>query len=416
MAHVQKFTKGSVAGMSTHIERKTVQHSNPDIDSERSYLNYDLCEKEGDMNQRLAERLNEVHCLNRADVKIMADWVVTLPERMTYLPDESQRAFFEETYAFLKSRYQQENVLTATVHNDETTPHMHFAFIPVSFDTKRQREKVSAKEILNRKELQSFHQDLDLHLKEQIPEIYKGGIINGETIGLDTIASVKKNAERVNQKNMELTAKRKKINQKIKQANDLEGKVANVYDTHKQLERLENNLSRTITGKRILRPQEMKELKTFIIGVKKGAVVDNQERNRALKQNEQLTEKLERAQRDLASSERVRQQAQTKSSELQNEREILNAWNIVLQSKLEESGTLVKDIDSIEHEGRLIVDRIENGIFPKTERQGKEWLQILEENKKKNTIEPNQLEKTINLLKEIIEKIISRIRSRSRGR
>jgi len=42
MAHVEKFTQGSVNGLSIHIERKTTNHSNPDIDSERTYLNYDL--------------------------------------------------------------------------------------------------------------------------------------------------------------------------------------------------------------------------------------------------------------------------------------------------------------------------------------------------------------------------------------
>ncbi|WP_218730321.1 plasmid recombination protein [Brochothrix thermosphacta] len=59
MAHVEKFTKGSVNGLSIHIERKTTNHSNPDIDSERTYLNYDLCDKEGDMNQRLKNRLTK---------------------------------------------------------------------------------------------------------------------------------------------------------------------------------------------------------------------------------------------------------------------------------------------------------------------------------------------------------------------
>src|SRR5699024_11833664 len=79
----------------------------------------------------------------------------------------SQKQFFEETYDFLSERYGEENVLAGVVHNDETTPHMHFAFMPVTYDEKREREKVSAKEVLNRNELKSFHQDLDNHLKER---------------------------------------------------------------------------------------------------------------------------------------------------------------------------------------------------------------------------------------------------------
>src|SRR5699024_7626028 len=80
MAHVQKFSRGAVGGLSSHIERKTKNHSNKDIDTERTHENYDLCEKDGDMISRYKERLDEVHCLNRKDVKVMADWVVTLPE------------------------------------------------------------------------------------------------------------------------------------------------------------------------------------------------------------------------------------------------------------------------------------------------------------------------------------------------
>ncbi len=170
MAHVEKFTQGSVNGLSIHIERKTTNHSNPDIDSERTYLNYDLCGKEGDMNQRLKNRLAEVYCFNRADVKVMADWIVTLPKSLEQEKMSTQKEFFKSTVDFLNERYGNQNVLSATVHHDETTPHLHYAFIPVVFDEKKQREKVSAKEVLTRKELSSFHQDLDKYLKQQISQ------------------------------------------------------------------------------------------------------------------------------------------------------------------------------------------------------------------------------------------------------
>src|SRR5699024_3852469 len=95
-------------GLSNHIERKTENHSNKEIDKERTHENYDLCEKEGDMTSRYQERLDEVHCLNRADVKVMADWIVTLPEELNGAPEGSQKQFFEETYDFLSERYGEE--------------------------------------------------------------------------------------------------------------------------------------------------------------------------------------------------------------------------------------------------------------------------------------------------------------------
>src|SRR5699024_11692765 len=110
---------------------------------------------------RYQERLDEVHCLNRADVKVMADWIVTLPEELNGAPEGSQKQFFEETYDFLSERYGEENVLAGVVHNDETTPHMHFALLPVTYDEKREREKVSATEVLNLTESKNFTKVLD---------------------------------------------------------------------------------------------------------------------------------------------------------------------------------------------------------------------------------------------------------------
>lgn len=193
MANLQKFAKGNVKGLSIHLDRKTTNHSNKEIDVTKSHLNYDLCTKDGDTNSRLNERLNQVHCLNRKDVKVCATWVVTLPESLKQKSADEQRVFFEKTYEFLTNRYGgEQNVLSANVHNDETTPHMHFAFVPVVWDEKKQYEKVSAKEILNRKELQTFHQDLDTFLKREIPEIYQEGILNGQTVDVANVKELKK--------------------------------------------------------------------------------------------------------------------------------------------------------------------------------------------------------------------------------
>ena len=198
MAHVQKYTKGNVQGLSNHWERKTEKHSNLDIDKERSDLNYDLCQKEGNTLSRMQQRLHEVHCLNRKDVKVCADWVVTLPENLKGISEKEQREFFEKTYEFLANRYGGEkNVLSANVHMDETTPHMHFAFMPVVWDEKKQREKVCANDVLTRKELKTFHQDLDKFLKQEIPHIYKEGILNDKTIGVDTVKDLKKHSEEI---------------------------------------------------------------------------------------------------------------------------------------------------------------------------------------------------------------------------
>lgn len=166
MAHVAKYTRGSVGGLTSHFERRQKENgeyyefNNQDIDVSRTHLNYNLAENR-DQREFIKNRLSEVKCLNREDVKVMCSWVVTAPKD---LPVSDEQQFFQESYNFLKNRYGQENVISAFVHKDEITPHMHFAFIPVVMDKRKGIEKVSAKECINKKELQTFHKDFDNHM------------------------------------------------------------------------------------------------------------------------------------------------------------------------------------------------------------------------------------------------------------
>lgn len=271
MAHVKKFTRANMKGLSIHLDRKTLNHSNKDIDVERSYLNYDLCQKDGDTLSRLQERLSEVHCLNREDVKVCCSWAVTLPETLKDDSENAQREFFEKTYEFLSKRYGGEkNVVSAQVHNDETTPHMHFAFIPVVDDKKKQREKVSAKEVLNRKELQSFHQDLDNFLKQEIPHVYQEGILNGKTKdkNIENIHEYKEIQQKIEEKKNELLSLSERIpdtNIKLKAKKEIQTEVKpkligkpeiikteteNYVFTPKQVEKIENMIAAAVTVKK----------------------------------------------------------------------------------------------------------------------------------------------------------------------
>lgn len=187
MAHVAKYDRASVARMLGHYDRSKpslAEHVNPD----KSNQNYNLAmtgyrrmDPREDI-ERLRDRCTEVHCQNRKDVKVLCDWVVTLPESFSQCYPDRQKEFFSRTYEFLRDRYGEKNVVSAYVHMDEATPHMHFAFVPVVPDRRRGGEKVSAKECLTRAELQSFHGDLENYLAKtlQVP-LQELGILNDAT-------------------------------------------------------------------------------------------------------------------------------------------------------------------------------------------------------------------------------------------
>lgn len=145
MAHLKKNTRASLSGLSIHFERKTDNHSNKEIDISRSHLNQDLMQDNSNMVERFNERLEDVYCMNRKDVKALGTWVVTLPDELKNESQNNQNNFFEETKEFLDKRYGKENAVCAVVHYDETTPHLHYAFIPVTFDEKNKEKKYPQK-------------------------------------------------------------------------------------------------------------------------------------------------------------------------------------------------------------------------------------------------------------------------------
>ena len=172
MAHAAKYAASASGHMLSHYDRSKDGLSG-NIDPSRTHLNYNLApEREGSQLDFIHQRMSEVRCLKRADVNIMCDWVVTLPKyqwhdnniHMTPNKEQVERTFFERVYRFMADRYGEQNIISAYVHRDETTPHMHFAFVPVTEDKKRGGEKLSAKEVITKNDLKTFHTDLERHL------------------------------------------------------------------------------------------------------------------------------------------------------------------------------------------------------------------------------------------------------------
>lgn len=179
MAHVEKYTSGAAGRMLKHYERAPVKHrGNENIKPKLTELNYNLASEDQPMPQAtfVTQRLKGVRVQKRADVNVLCDWVITQPQE---LPADKSRAFFEAAYAFLRDRYGKRNVVSAYVHMDEVTPHMHFAFLPVVADQKRGGEKLCAKEVINRKELQMFHTALQNAVERDLGiEVH---LLNGAT-------------------------------------------------------------------------------------------------------------------------------------------------------------------------------------------------------------------------------------------
>ena len=151
----QKRKAGGVAACERHNERKKEAYkSNPDIDMERSKENYHLVPPPRYTYKKEINRMiKEAGCKVRRDSVMMVETLITAsPEFMNSLPPEEQKAYFTMALDFLSERIGRQNILSAVVHMDEKTPHMHLSFCPITPDG-----KLSAKALLgNQKSLSEW--------------------------------------------------------------------------------------------------------------------------------------------------------------------------------------------------------------------------------------------------------------------
>ena len=83
---------------------------------------------------------------------------------------EEQRAYFSHAYQFFEDNFGKENIISAVVHMDETTPHMHLCFVPIT-----KEGKLSAKTMLgNQKSLSEWQTAYHAHMSARWPELERG--------------------------------------------------------------------------------------------------------------------------------------------------------------------------------------------------------------------------------------------------
>lgn len=171
--HMDKFKKEAVRGIQSHNRRERVSHSNPDIDYGRSATNYDLHEPTSEnYAEAIQNRIDDLLLVKavRKDAVHMCGLIVTSASAFfKNLSPEDTRRFFEESKAFLTQFVGAENVISAMVHMDEKTPHMHFLHVPVTKDG-----RLNANQIYTRQSLRKLQSELPAYLQSRGFDIQRG--------------------------------------------------------------------------------------------------------------------------------------------------------------------------------------------------------------------------------------------------
>jgi len=154
VVHMMKIKSGAVGGIQSHNNREHEPKTNPDVDMSRSEDNYDLVPC-SNYKKSIKEKLSNLVKSNRAirkDAVVVCNFIVTSDNAtMEALGVERQREFFEDSVKWFSDRYGADRILNATVHMDETTPHLHVGVVPITQDG-----RLSAKAIFTKTEMKAI--------------------------------------------------------------------------------------------------------------------------------------------------------------------------------------------------------------------------------------------------------------------
>ena len=167
-----KYKGPEIGNIEAHNERTKEKYaSNPDVDTSRSKYNFHLVEPPGKYRTESERQMAAAGCRTRKDSIRMVEALFTAsPEFFKGKKRAEIRVFFEEALHFLEQHQSKETIISAVVHMDEKTPHMHLCFVPLTEDG-----RLSAKDIMgNKKKLTWWQDEFWKHMVKKFPDLERG--------------------------------------------------------------------------------------------------------------------------------------------------------------------------------------------------------------------------------------------------
>ena len=182
---MEKYKRADVVGIERENERDENYKStrNPQIDKSKTHLNYHTVPYEKKYLSFIDERIKQLSPKRKIkdDAVLITSFILgSDKEFFERIMAEQQKQFFADCTDFFSERYGKENIVSAVVHLDESTPHLHFNLMPVT------NGRLCAKELFDRTALR----DLQTNFYEAIGKKY--GLERGQEGStakhLDTVA------------------------------------------------------------------------------------------------------------------------------------------------------------------------------------------------------------------------------------
>ncbi|MBR3819559.1 MAG: plasmid recombination protein [Clostridia bacterium] len=167
-----KYKGPEIGRIEAHNERTKENYaSNPDVDTERSKYNFHLVKPNGKYRAEAEKQIAEVGCRTRTDsVRVVETLITASPDFFKDKKKAQIKEYFEHALNFILKHVPNERFLSAVIHVDEKTPHMHLSFVPITDDG-----RLSAKDIVgNRKKLTWWQDEFWKHMVKKYPDMERG--------------------------------------------------------------------------------------------------------------------------------------------------------------------------------------------------------------------------------------------------
>ena len=196
----ENYKMGQLALIYRHNERKNTNYSNKDINKQNSIKNYSI-KSINTSYQKAFKNLKEKYNLKGQIKKVsnvMCELIITSDKDFfKSIGEKETKRYFQVAYSFV-SNYQnlgEEFIVSAKVHMDESTPHMHIVYIPVvhKFDknSKKQIKKIACSEFWKGKD--SYRKLQDNFYKcitENGFDLERGNAINNEHYEIEKLKKI----------------------------------------------------------------------------------------------------------------------------------------------------------------------------------------------------------------------------------
>lgn len=400
--NTQKNQMNDVKGKEMEQERKG-KISNEDIDLDKTENNYDLVEDERTLHQRVKNRVDELKESGSRVQKnsvVMYSNILTVPEEQAKVwGEEKTDDYFKACYDFFSKEFGVENVVSAKVHKDETAPHMHLHFVPVNKENGRLQARIS----MNKAKINYIHDELPKFLQERGFDVVRGkGKTEKNIENIHEYKEIKALEGKIEQEKKELNKELKEIKlskkplvdiQKVKQRSSEKGII------NKRIEIAPDDFDKLIAS-----AKENEKLRKINHDVSKT--------NKELKQEFEVLNNQ---------YQEVVNQKQEVNLALQKEnKELKRELGTEIQKRIVYADILMNDFNVTEWskeetKARLVLNKLDRGLKPSNVKQGQEWQNTLEQARDTN-IKPDRLERGINKIKDIIQKIKEKILSQRKNK